>query len=226
MDQFGDGGLGGGLKIRQYTCIAFRSFPHSGLVSACRPKRLPLHCYEAWVVHNGSSDQSARAAKKVERRSVGRRTLRRSLLGLLFSVSTIALPSIRTYHAQSRPRAIATALYSHRRSPLSGALYRRIPVLSSTRMSDAATSTIRTHLHTLQIAHQVRSLPYLHPYAPASRKGKERDGNGDLSVQEQLDVLAQLRKAVVDARSILATPSSTGAKDDGRGKLARELREV
>lgn len=45
-------------------------------------------------------------------------------------------------------------------------------------------------------------------------------------MQEQLDILAQLRKAVIDARSILATPSSSGVKDDGRGKLAKELREV
>jgi hypothetical protein len=82
--------------------------------------------------------------------------------------------------------------------------------------------TIFTHLHTLLSSQSslTAALPYLHPYAPASSKGKEKARV--ISPQDQLDVLVQLKRGVDEARRVLE--GQVG--EEGKVKFLRAVKDV
>lgn len=110
------------------TCIASRSFPHRSVVSGSRPQRVPLR-YSRALVGPQRVIRSIRAcSSKVERRTSDTS----AVLGLLFSVSTIALPPIHIHTTLIANPVLSPALSTLSDAlSLSGALYRHIPVLSS-----------------------------------------------------------------------------------------------
>ena len=95
---------------------------------------------------------------------------------------------------------------------------------SSTSATSLKTSeTIFTHLHSLLASQSslTAALPYLHPYAPASYKGKAKAHT--ISPQDQLDVLAQLKRGVDEARRVL---DGVSGEEEQRVKLMRAMKDV
>ena len=89
---------------------------------------------------------------------------------------------------------------------------------STTSTSTPTSPTILTHLHSLLALQTIPSLPYLHPYAPSKGKAKA----DDLSISGQLELLGQLKRGVLDAKSALERASGK----DEKVKLARAMKEV
>lgn len=82
--------------------------------------------------------------------------------------------------------------------------------------------TIFTHLHSLLASQSslTAALPYLHPYAPTSYKGKAKAHT--INPQDQLDVLLQMKRGVDEARTVLEGVSG----DEQRVKFLRAMKDV
>ena len=88
--------------------------------------------------------------------------------------------------------------------------------------SSATSATLIQHVNSLlsSQANLTTALPYLHPYAPSPAKGK---GKAPVhSAAQHLELLAQLRSTIEDAKTVL---QNTVTREEERVKLVRAFKD-